>query len=442
MPGPWEKYATPAAPATGPWSKYGAGSSAPAPSAPASDDEGFIHATLRKTADKMNVENLLGAISQADSAAGRGDYKGAWEAIKQLNPLNGVKAVANDVMHGNASDIASDVLPVAGLVDGLSGGRLSGAAVNTAENAAQATGKYAARVADNAPAVANAAGKVASAAGPKVGLGVAANLIPGIGHPISVGMLFHTAAQVAKGGSLSELGHAITGILKPTMAEQIEQINARQGRTQAAYASEPTPAPAAPVETAPRTASGRPLTSDEVAFQNAPRNAAQPLPTSKVQIPSKFSAESVTDTAGTSAPKQPAPVAPAATSAPALDAVTTKRIAEATQTGKLDALPPADKSALVKAVKAGDNEAVHSILDKHGAVDRTRQAVIDKVQVLAKYAQDHGIDLETIAPEDRQTLANAAWAHGSKNGLKVPKSGYRSISDDTYNMVRDKVAGK
>lgn len=447
--------------------------SAPAQSAPA--PEGFIHATLRKTAEKMNVQNLLDVIGQADTAAGHGDYSGAWEALKQLNPVNSVKAVANDVMHGNASDIASDVVPIVAMADGVSGGRLSGAASDAvrtgASTAADVVQTGAKRVAYNGPELVKATAK---ATAPVAGATAATVL----SHGFSAGLLFKAASNLMKNGDLGAVQTAAKNLFKMTPDEVKATLEDRKPAWDgvSAASSEVPPTDATPIP-ATQTPAGRvaggiqnqvdlsrvapnaarkPLWMNQ-AVTEAPKGEAvtpvdtpgfnadgtftlpsgkviqqvKPVPTdisTEVHISPKVSVKAASNAEGTSP-----------SSVNTLDAPTSQRLAKAAQNGTANGLTSGQKADLVKAVRNGDNEAVHNVLDNHAGVRQMQADVVNKVAVLARYMKDHGINPDTVNPADYQTIADKAVGHAKTiEGLVGPRSGkYKGISPSTINLIKE-----
>jgi hypothetical protein len=181
--------------------------------------------------------------------------------------------------------------------------------------------------------------------------------------------------------------------------------------------------------------------------ETAPAEAAPPKAaadvSSKVEISPKISVESASNALGTK------PTVEAPTSAgkgyrtsDTLDAETQTTLARAAQSGKLNSLPADQKTTLVNAVKAGDNETVKSIVSQTPQGNVVDMNVANKVAVLVKFAKDHNIDLESIKPEDRQTVADGAVAYAKLNGHgTLPKSGkYKGISDSTLEAVKDQLS--
>lgn len=115
----------------------------------------------------------------------------------------------------------------------------------------------------------------------------------------------------------------------------------------------------------------------------------------------------------------------------------------AAKDGTLHSLNPSERSDLVKAYQAGDNAGVQQILGGHSAVDALLTSITHKVNTMADYARTHGIDLSKLTtPEARVEFSKQAYQHGVKQGLPVPKSGYtRGVSDSTWNLLVDKLAG-
>jgi ddrB-like ParB superfamily domain len=94
-------------------------SKAPAPAAPpAPHDAGvldYLKHTFDKTARVMNVENLLGGITNIGEAVRHGDWTGAKEAIQALDPsLGDLEKDTTEKLHsGDYSGATANVLPLA-----------------------------------------------------------------------------------------------------------------------------------------------------------------------------------------------------------------------------------------------------------------------------------------------------------------------------------------
>lgn len=162
---------------------------------------------------------------------------------------------------------------------------------------------------------------------------------------------------------------------------------------------------------------------------------------SQVKVSPKISVAGVSDSMGTT-PATATPNTPGAVTS-TLDAATQTKLAKAAQSEEINALPAQTKADLVQAVRNGDSGTVNDILNgKAKSVEIHKQDTINKIAVLARYAKDYNIDLDAVASmgeADRQFIADAAVAHAGKvGGLTVPRSGrYRSISDSTWQLVRD-----
>ncbi|MGH7238767.1 MAG: hypothetical protein ACREHG_01745, partial [Candidatus Saccharimonadales bacterium] len=121
---------------------------------------------------------------------------------------------------------------------------------------------------------------------------------------------------------------------------------------------------------------------------------------------------------------------------PGLHPDTEAALTEAAQNGSLKDLPAVHKSQLVKAVKAGDDEGVQSIVGTHTAVDNVMRAVQDKVHTLATYAASHDINPADITTrEGRDAFGNAAYKWAKAKGMNVPKTPYRGASDATWELL-------
>jgi hypothetical protein len=164
---------------------------------------------------------------------------------------------------------------------------------------------------------------------------------------------------------------------------------------------------------------------------------------SKVEISPKVSVDSASNALGTKPTvDNVASSGKGYRTADTLDAPTQTALAKAAQSGKLNSLPADQKTTLVNAVKAGDNETVNKIVAQTAQGTVVDTNVANKVAILVKFAKDHNIDLEAISPEQRQTVADGAVAYAKMNGHGVlPKSGaYRGISDSTLQYVKDALA--
>jgi hypothetical protein len=184
--------------------------------------------------------------------------------------------------------------------------------------------------------------------------------------------------------------------------------------------------------------------------QDAEADAASTAPvkastdvSSKVEISPNVSVDSASNALGTKPTvDNVASSGKGYRTADTLDAPTQTALAKAAQSGKLNSLPADQKTTLVNAVKAGDNETVNKIVAQTAQGSVVDTNVANKVAILVKFAKDHNIDLEAISPEQRQTVADGAVAYAKMNGHGVlPKSGaYRGISDSTLQYVKDALA--
>lgn len=152
----------------------------------------FLKDTASQTAHKMNVENILGAISDADSKAGNGDYSGAFQSLRGLvpHPIDAIKNMYQQVKSGNwsghAADATSDALMLGMGAEGATGGvsnaisDLGDSAANTATNIGNASKPIIKGVAQGAVVASKNLGAHATAG--------AASLVPGVGHAAAVGI--------------------------------------------------------------------------------------------------------------------------------------------------------------------------------------------------------------------------------------------------------------
>lgn len=78
----------------------------------------------------------------------------------------------------------------------------------------------------------------------------------------------------------------------------------------------------------------------------------------------------------------------------------------------------------------------------HPAFARLQESIGNKASAIALYLRENGIRPETLRalPENqRNALANEAYDWAKSRGMSVPKSKYRGISDDTLQMILEKL---
>lgn len=381
--------------------KFGGSSAAPAAPPPTPtyaqyhEPEGLIHATLRKTAEKMNIGNILDTVAEAGRLAENGkvipnsptfdlktgkmshdDEDTTGSVLKSLipNPIEWAKDTYQKLADHDYSGAASNIIPLLFAKGG--------------PEAAEAVSTKAAALTD--------AAKTQAGALAKAGIAVAPSLPYGIGKTV-------TAVQ------------KFTDVYSKAVA----------AKKALDYESD-----AAPYR-------------DLANQHNQDLKADTQIPT-EARIDPKISVDAASSAMGTK------PNIELATNAgkgyrvaDILDAETQTRLAKAAQTGKASALPPASRVQLVNAVKAGDAATVNSLLDKVGAATeqgaKVDKSVTDKVAILVKFAQDHNIDLDAVDPSQRQALADGAIAYAKLNGHgTLPTRGkYVGISDTTLQYVKD-----
>ena len=392
----------------------------------------FITNTLNKTGEKMSIGNILGAISDADTAAGQGKWGEALGHLARLIPGGSMQAPATAdpkeikaaidqaKQHpASASDIASTLIPQAFAVAG-SGAPESAAATGADVADAAIASKYGARIAENTPAAAKAVGQAAKDVA-TVGAATGATVLS---HGLSAGVLFNAAAKVIKGGSLTNAAKAVSDILtKPTTKEVIDANAQRTPVWANQPVTEPPPGETVtPVDKPGFNADGTyTLPSGRVIRQTRP--VSTNISTTP-EVSPKISVRSATEADNTT---------PAT-----LSADTQQKLGEAARNGTANGMTPAQKSQLVTAVKNGDSAAVNDILVNHAATRQMQADVTNKVAVLARYMKDHNIDPEQVDPKDYQAIADQAVSHAKNiDTLVGPRSGkYRGISPDTMNLIK------
>jgi hypothetical protein len=355
-------------------------------------DEGFIHATLRKTAEKMNLGNVLSTLSEADNLAEQGkiipnpdkpDEDTAGSKIRELipNPLDIARDLVHSVVNKDYSGAASTLIPLAAGAAGMSEGAAG------VEGEATASTKP-----STPPSILPMIQKIAS-------------------HP--------DAPAMAKVGLDLALGNhigAAWGIVKAYLKRQQD-----------------TPTP-----------TGKGSTNMPVSTQTSGTvstgAASSAMGTETPRSGFGFS--------GTTASSNPFFQA-----AQTLDHDTQVRLAKAAQNGQMSSIPVEQRGELIKAVQNGDANSINSIMDSvEKAVpdtgqrtpqgNRVDQAVLNKAAIITKFVRDHNIDLSKIADSDRQTIADGAIAHAIKEGhwdkYANKTATYRGgISDASMKIIND-----
>ena len=74
----------------------------------------FVKNTLSKTADNMNLENIMRPLSEIDTSLKEGNIENVRNTLNGLvpDPVAFVKGLADKIHSGNASGATADVLPV------------------------------------------------------------------------------------------------------------------------------------------------------------------------------------------------------------------------------------------------------------------------------------------------------------------------------------------